>query len=134
MADLTEISTLGIKSSDEAIAVLIPGMVKLGKVDLGPGDLLMLGEFGIVVCDRRFKIVRKLVTITRKAATMASARLFGSLRTMTILVTLSARVSRNDFWSLAKIISILKWPTVVRSALRRNSRLMVERGSATLCQ
>ncbi|XYX40096.1 hypothetical protein WKI72_20600 [Candidatus Erwinia dacicola] len=45
-----------------------------------------------------------------KAATTVFARLLSRFRMMMVFRALSTRVSRNDFWSLLKMVSISKWP------------------------
>ncbi|NJD86315.1 hypothetical protein EWM60_19885 [Candidatus Erwinia dacicola] len=54
-------------------------------------------------------IIKVFATMSLNASTTLFARLFASLRIMTCFVALSTVVSRNDFWSLPKMVSISKW-------------------------
>ncbi|RAP72536.1 hypothetical protein ACZ87_00635 [Candidatus Erwinia dacicola] len=85
--------------------------IQAAQIDLRPrnlGDFLVQGQFRAIISGQSFKLAESIGSMSLKAATTVFARLLGSFRMMMVFRVLSTSVSRNDFWSLPKMVSISK--------------------------
>ncbi|RAP70968.1 hypothetical protein, partial [Candidatus Erwinia dacicola] len=90
MTDLTEVCSLGVKTPNQPVGMLIQaallGMVRPRKIELRPRnlrDFLVQGEFRAIISGQSFKLAKSIGSMSLKAATTVFVRLLGSFRMMT---------------------------------------------------